>query len=205
MPPTVTTAPADAAFAACGPLRPPLPVPALPAPITSAALVQVDQLRRALDLELRLADALPAAVQGAAGRALREATQALLQGVERRATALREALVAAGSAPLRRPCACAEALAAELTGALWDGDGAAADAVLALALHRVAQLAAATHRGVRTLCRAAGMLAVARNAAHAAREHETSAQRFLELAVQGQHGGATHKPWRTATLTHSAA
>lgn len=209
MPPTVITAPADAMFAACGPRRAPAPTPDVPAPIVSATLLHVDQLRRALDLELRLVEALPGVAIGVTDRALREAIQALAQGADLRIRALQDALAAMGSAPMRRPCACAEALANEIRGAQWDGDGEAADAVLALALHRTAQLAAATYRGVRTLCRTAGLLAVARSAAQAAREHESAASRFLELPARA---GTRESPlevsastWRATSITHSAA
>lgn len=184
LPTIATTVPS----AGPGPMRlaaPPRTTPsAMPAPLASVAALRTDELRRALDLELRLAAVLPPIVLGAHGRGVRLEALAMLAGAERRVVALRTALVECDVlAPVRRPSHAAQALADELAEAQWEADGAASDGAIALALHRLAAHAAATWRGVRALLRDGGTLATGRLALDAARAHEGHATRWLGIAA----------------------
>nr|MCU0626500.1 hypothetical protein [Gemmatimonadaceae bacterium] len=90
MSPIASFRPADLAFAACvpAPLRP-APRVCTAAPLASLAALQVEELRRALDLEERLGATLPAIVVGIVGRTLGSLAATLLESSAARAAWLR--------------------------------------------------------------------------------------------------------------------
>lgn len=185
MSPIASFRPADLAFAARvpAPLRP-APRVCTAAPLASLAALQVEELRRALDLEERLNATLPAIVVGIVGRTLGSLAATLLESSAARAAWLRATLEALGCEAVRRAGHAATAHAHDLDEAQWDADGDAVDVTVALALHRVAQFGVATYAGARAVLRACGALPVARECGRALRDYERVARACLELVSE---------------------